>query len=134
MSRRLEIRTRMAELQKEFSALNAEVKEIEAEEKRQRNLEKFTEYKFKVGTYGHKIEEEDKMQEATDDDRAVAAQGSTGLVWSGFEGSNYGFVLLKAKEDYSRTKRILEVLEAATQIADEKVKDKGPHLKVLLGE
>jgi len=136
MSRKLEIRTRMAELQKEFSALGAEIKEIEAAEKKALNSEKYKEYLYLVGTYGYTLEPEDKIKDATDDDRATAHVGLSGLVYTDFEGKSQSFryVLLKRKEDYARTANVLSKLEAVAFLSDEKVKDKEKYIKILLGE
>ena len=136
MSRKLEIRTRMAEVQKEFSALDAELKEIARAEKREVNKEKFKEYLYKVGTYGYTLETEDKIAEINDDDRETAHVGPSGLAYTDFEGRSqtFRFVMLKSKEEYSRVGRILTLLEAASALANENTKDKEKHLKVLLGE
>jgi len=126
----------MAEVQKEFSALSAEIKEIEAGEKRDANRAKFQEYLFKVGTYGHALEEEEKIKDLTDEDREGGHVGMSGLAYTGFEGrsQSFGYVMLRTKEEYNRTKTILIKLEAAAALADEKTKDKEKHLKILLGE
>ena len=136
MSRKLEIRTRMAEVQKEFSALSAEMKEIELAEKRTANSEKFKDYLYMVGTYGHTLDPEEKIREVSDEDRQTAHMGLSGLAYTGFEGRSqtFGYVMLKSKEEYSRVKRILILLEASAALADENTKDKEKHLKVLLGE
>ena len=138
MSRKLEIRTRMAEVQKEFSALSAELKDLEASEKEEANIVKFKDYLFKIGTYGHTLEDEDKVQEINDDDRATGRLGPSGLAYTGYEGKSqhFGYVMLKAKEDYARTKRILSILEAAQALGNEKtpVTDREKHIKNILGE
>src|ERR1700677_1957792 len=111
MSRKLEIRTRMAELQKEFSALNDEMKSMEHEDKAVRAREKYKDYKFKVGTYGYKVEPEEKVQEATDEDRENAGTGKSGLVYTGFE-SDYGFIMMKERSEYSRVTRVCQIIDA----------------------
>jgi len=136
MSRKLEIRTRMAEVQKEFSALSAEIKEIESAEKRAANKAKYQDYKFLVGTYGYTLEAEDKIREVTDEDRETAHVGLSGLAYTDFEGKSqtFRFVMLKQKEDYARTATVLQKLEAVAHLSDEKVKDKEKYIKILLGE
>jgi len=135
MSRKLEIRTRMAEVQKEFSALNGELKEIESTEKRAANKGKYQDYKFKVGTYGYAIEGEEKIQEATDEDREAAGAGKSGLVYTGFvSSSDFGYVLLREKTDYARTARVLEIIDAVHHLADDKERDKEKYIKIVLGE
>jgi hypothetical protein len=126
----------MAEVQKEFSALSAEMKEIEATEKREANKAKFAEYLFKVGTYGHALDEEEKITDLTDEDREGGHMGMSGLAYTGFEGrsQSFGYVMLKTKEEYKRVKKILTLLDAAQALATEGTKDKEKHLKVLLGE
>ncbi|CAM6003856.1 unnamed protein product [Sphagnum balticum] len=136
MSRRLEIRTRMAEVQKEFSALSAEIKEIEASEKRTANKAKYQDYKFLVGTYGYTLEPEDKIREVTDEDRETAHVGLSGLVYTDFEGKSqtFRYVMMKRKEDYARVATVLQKLEAVAHLSDDKVKDKEKWIKILLGE
>ena len=135
MSRKLEIRTRMAELQKEFSSLNEEMKDIEHEAKQAFNREKYKDYAFKVGTYGYKVEPVEKIADATDEDREVAGAGRSGLVYTGFEGNReYGYIMMKDKAEYPRIVRICQIIDAVEHLADEKVKDKEPHIKVILGE
>ena len=133
-NRKLEIRTRMAELQREFSSLNDEIKEMETEDKATRAREKFKDYKFKVGTYGYVVDPEDKVLEADDSDRENAATGKSGLIYSGFShSSNYGYILLKERSDYARAVRITQIIDAVEHIGDEKVKDKEPYIKIVLG-
>lgn len=135
MNRKLEIRTRMAELQKEFSSLNDEIKAIENEEKAAVARTRYAEYKFKVGTYGYQVDTEDKIVEATDEDREDAGTGKSGLVYSGFDsGSNYGFIMMKDKSEYQRVVRICQIIDAVEHLVDEKVKDKEPYIKIILGE
>jgi hypothetical protein len=135
MSNKLEIRSRMAELQREFSSLNAEIKEIEAEEKASAARERYKEYLFKVGTYGYKIEPEDKIVDAEDSDREIASRGRSGLIYSGFDGhSEFGYIMLKDRSDYARVVKICRIVNAVEHLADDKVKDKEPYIKILLGE
>lgn len=133
MSRKIEIRQRMAELQREFSTLNAEVKEIDQAEEFARNRERYKDYKFKVGIYGYKVEPPEKIVEATDEDREDASTGKSGLVYSGYE-RDFGFIMLKEREDHPRLKRVCEILEAVTYLASDQVKDKEPYIKIILGE
>jgi hypothetical protein len=135
MSRKVEIRTRMAELQKEFSSLNAEIKTLDEADKRSASKDRFKDYKYKVGTSGYTIETEDKVTDVTDEDREVAIIGMSGLVYTDTSSSsNYGFVLLKERSDYERAKNVLVKLEAVLFLKDEKVKDKEKYIKILLGE
>jgi hypothetical protein len=126
----------MAELQKEFSALNAEMKEIESIDKRVANRVKFADYQFKVGVYGHSISEAEKIAELTDEDRESGHVGLSGLAYTGFDSRSQAFdyVMLHNREEYDRVKRILTMLEAAQALSQEGTKDKERHLKVLLGE
>jgi len=136
MKTKLEIRTRMAELQKEFVSLNAEMKEIEEGEKRAASREKYQAYLYKVGTYGYVLDPEEKILDATDKDREEVELGLSGLAYTGFENKarTFGYVMLKDKTDHARVKKIFEMLDAVEHLKDEKVKDKEKHLKVLLGE
>jgi hypothetical protein len=128
----------MAELQKEFSTLNAEMKDMEAVEKKESNRLKFQEYAFKIGAFGHTIEDAEKIVEISDLDREDGHVGKSGLAWTGFEGRSqtFGYVMLKSKEEYARTKRILGILEAVNALGDEKTPpaDKEKHIKTILGE
>lgn len=134
-NRRVEVRSRINELTKEMLVLNAELKEIDREDARVRARDAFSEYRFKVGTYRYKIEGEEKVVEATDADREAAEQALSGLVYSGFnEQRTFGFVLLKSKEDYARTKKTLVLIDAAEHLRNEKEPKRQEYLKVLLGE
>jgi flavodoxin len=136
MSRKLEIRTRMAEVQKEFSALTAEMKELDVSDKRVANLEKFKDYLYKVGTFGHTLEVAEKIKDVTNEDRETAHVGMSGLAYTGYKSHSqeFDYILLRTKEEYARTQNILTKLEAAQHVADDKVKDKEKWLKILLGE
>lgn len=136
MSRKVDIRTRMSEVQKEFSALTAELKEMELLEKKVTSREKYKDYLYKIGTYGHTLMDPEKIQDVLEEDRETAHLGMSGLVYTGFEAhsQHFDYVMLKSKEEYPRVKKILTLLEAAAALADEKTKDKEKHLKVLLGE
>jgi hypothetical protein len=125
----------MAEIQKEFSSLNAEMKEIDSIEKRAICGERYKEYLFKIGTYGYGVEPEEKIEDATEDDRETAGCGASGLVYTQFSNnSDFGFLLLKSKEDYPRVKKVLILLDAVNHLKDEKEKDKDKYIKILLGE
>ena len=126
----------MAEVQKEFSALNAELKDMESSEKKALNKEKYKEYKYMVGTYGYTLDPEDKVTEVTDEDRESAHIGLSGLVYADFEGKSqtFRYVMMKQKEDYARTANVLSKLDAVAHLSDDKVKDKEKYIKILLGE
>ena len=136
MSRKLEIRTRMAEVQREFAALGAEMKELDSVDKKAASRDRYKEYLFKIGTYGHTLEDAEKIQDLTDADREEAHVGLSGLAYTGFEGKSqhFAYVMMKTKEEYSRVQNILIKLEAVEFLKDEKVKDKEKYLKILLGE
>lgn len=136
MSRKVEIRTRISELQKEFSSLSAEIKEIEANEKKAINKEKYKDFLFKVGTFGHTLEDAEKISDVTDEDRETAHVGMSGLVYTDFEGKSqtFRYVMLKTKEEYVRTQKVLTKLAAVQRLSDPECKDKESHIKILLGE
>lgn len=135
MSRKVEIRSRMAELQREFSTLNSEMKDIEHEEKTAAARNTYKDYKFKIGTHGYKVDAEEKIEEATDGDREVAGAGKSGLVYTGFDRhSSFGYVMLKERQDYARAARVCEIINAVENLASDEVKDKEPHIKIILGE
>lgn len=134
-SRKLEINTRMQELQKEFSELNAEKKEIEDIEKRARLGERNKEFNFKIGIHGYELETEDKISDANDEDREEASTGSTGITYTPpVKNSNYYYILMKSKEEYSRLNLLFKRLNAAKGILDKDEQDKEKHVKALLGE
>ena len=136
MSRKTEIRTRIGELHKEFAGLNAEMKEIDENEKRAVARDKYKDFLYKVGTYGYKLLEEDKIEDVTDEDRETAQAGlASGLVYTGVNSHDgFGYVLLKEKTEYNRVVRMFKLLAAASNVLDEKVKDKEKYLRILLGE
>jgi hypothetical protein len=135
MSRKLEIRTRMAELQKEFSSLNEEMEGIKKEEKAIATREKYKDYLFKVGVHSYKVEPEEGIQEATDSDREVANMGKSGMVYTGFGGhSDFGYVMMKDRSEYSRVVRVMAIIDAVEHLASDAVKDKEPYIKIILGE
>lgn len=132
---KLELKTRMQQLQREWAELNGELKAIQKDEELAATLEYYKDYKFKVGTHGYKIDGEDKIQEATDDDRRISGRGKSGLVYSGFDShSDFGWIMLKEKSDYPRTARVAQIIDAVEKLADDKIKDKEPYIKIVLGE
>jgi hypothetical protein len=135
LERKKEIQKRMAELQQEFATLNNEKKTIEIEEQAVAARAKYADYKFKVGLYGYKLYEESEIKEVSDSDREDAKIGSSGLAYSGADSKDgFCYILLKNREDHSRVKRVLVLLEAAHQLANEKERDKEKYIKILLGE
>lgn len=132
---KLEIRTRMQVLQREWAGLNEELKAMVKQEELDATLERYKDYKFKVGTYGYKVTAEEKIEEATDGDREVAGRGKSGLVYTGFGGSSdFGWILMKEKADYPRIARVCLIIDAVEKLADDKVQDKEPYIKIVLGE
>lgn len=143
MSRKVDIRTKMAELQREYSELNGELKELVSAEERGSKLERFKDYKFKVGAVGYSLYEEDKIEDLTDDDKALAEVGQkTGIPFIDAQ-SNQGFfyAMLKDREEHKRVKLLFARLEAFDRLTggdkykerlDAKVRDE--LIKVILGE
>jgi hypothetical protein len=126
----------MNEIQKEFSSLSAEVKEMDNREKKAINKEKYKDYLYKVGTYGHTLEDAEKISEITDEDRETAHVGLSGLVYTDYEGKSqtFRFVMMKSKEEYARVTNVLLKLSAVQHLSDDNVKDKEKYIKILLGE
>jgi hypothetical protein len=125
----------MAELQREFSTLTEELEGIKTQEKTAATLEKYKDYKFKVGTFGYKVEPEEKIEDATDADRETATRGKSGLVYSGFYAhSDHGYILMKEKSEYPRAIKVCRIIDAVEKLADDKVQDKEPYIKIVLGE
>jgi hypothetical protein len=133
MNRKLEIRSRMAELQREFSSLNTELKEMETLEKAAIARERYKEYQFKVGIYGYKLDPAEKLVEVTEEDREQAFKGKSGLIYTNYD-RDFGFVMLKSREEHARVARVCEILSAVEALANDDVRDKEPHIKVILGE
>ena len=134
-SRKLEINTRMQELQKEFAELNAEKKEIEDIEKRARLGERNKEFLFKIGSHGYELETEDKVIEADDEDREIATTGSAGITYTPpIKNSDYYYVLLKSKEEYTKLNVLFQRLDAARHVFDKDEQDKKKYVSILLGE
>jgi hypothetical protein len=135
MSEKLEIRSRMQVLQKEWAGLNEQLKVIQKQEELDATLERYKDYKYKVGTYGYKVSGEEKIEEATDGDREVAGRGKSGLVYTGFDKhSDFGWILMKDKSEYARIARVCQIIDAVEHLADDKVQDKEPYIKIVLGE
>lgn len=135
MNNKLELRTKMMELQKEYSSLNEELKALEREEKAAEARLKYKDYKFKIGVWSYKVEPEEKMEEITDEDRERADTGKSGLVYTGFAaGSDFSYIMLKERSDYARTVRVCDIIDAVAHLASDKVKDKEPYIKIILGE
>jgi hypothetical protein len=135
-SRKLEINTRMQELQKEFKELSDEKKEIEDIERRARLGERNKEFAFKVGAHTYELEGEDKVVEATDEDREVATTGSSGITYTPpVKNSDYYHILLKSKDEYPRLSVLFKRLNAARNFFDkESEADKALCVKIVLGE
>lgn len=132
---KLELRSRMQVLQREWAGLNEQLKIMQKQEELDATLERYKDYKFKVGTYGYKVTAEDKVEEATDGDREIASRGKSGLVYSGFEGhSDFGWIMMKEKTDYPRIARVCQIIDAVEKLADDKIQDKEPYIKIVLGE
>jgi hypothetical protein len=135
MSRKLEINTRMQTLQKEFSELNAEKKEIEDIERRAIRSERYKDFLFKVGVNGYSLEDAEKIGDVTDEDRETAELGNSGVLHTPpVRGSEFYYVLMKDKSEHTRLKTLLLRLNAAERILSKDEKDKKKHISVLLGE
>ncbi len=132
--RRQQIRERMKDLQQEFSKLNTEVKDLDEIERRAQSHAKFADYKFKIGTYGGKVYDEDQIKEVTDLDREEAAIGNSGLAYTNSETKDgYCAIMMKDKSEYARLKLLMTRLDAAEKI-NKNDKEKEKYIKILLGE
>jgi hypothetical protein len=133
MSRKRDIQVRMQELQKEFSELNAEKKEIDAIETSAKLIERYKDYMFKVMVYG-KLDAEPKWEDVTDADREVATTGQKlGLIYSG-DFKEGAWLLLKTKEEYPRVKALIDRLYAFEALSDKNCTDRETQIKIVLGE
>jgi hypothetical protein len=131
---KLELRTKMQHHQREWAGLNEQLKVIQKQEELDATLERYKDYKYKIGTYGYKVTAEEKIEEATDGDREVAGRGKSGLVYTGFDGREFGWILMKEKSDYARVARVCQIIDAVEHLADDKIQDKEPYIKIVLGE
>lgn len=132
---RLELRTRMAELAKEHQKLNAELKDMDEVERREKSHELFKDYLHKIGAYGYSLYKEDEISEVTNDDRERAAKGNSGLTYCDVDHSDgLCYVMMKSKDEYPRIKMLFDRLNAAQRVTDKNEKDKEKYVKVLLGE
>lgn len=133
MSRKKEIQARMVELQKEFSELNAEKKEIDEIEKSAQLCERYKDYHFKVFVTG-RLTDDPKWEEITDGDREIATTGQKlGLIYSG--NFNEGaWLLFKTKEEYPRIKSLIDRLYAFEALNDKNCTDREAQVKIVLGE
>ena len=135
MSRKLDINTRMQEIQREFSELNAEKKEIEDIEKRARADERYKDFLFKVGVSGFSLEGAEKIVDVDGEDRETAETGSSGIVHTKpARNSTYYYVLMKSKEEHARLQLLFTRLSAAKAILSQEEKDNSKFIKILLGE
>ena len=135
MNKKTEIRTRMAELHKEYAAKAAELKELEEFEGKAILRERYKEYLFKVFSEGS-FPAEPKFEDVTDEDREHGNLSvRTGVAFS--SGFNDGaYLLLKSKEEYPRIKLLYDRIEAYKKLEDKtmSVADKETQIKILLGE
>lgn len=133
MSRKTDVKTRMNALQKEFSELNAELKEIDAIEKSAQLCERYKDYLFKTFVSG-RLGDDPKWEDVTDGDREIATPGQKlGLVYSG--NFNEGaWLLFKSKEEYPRVRQLVDRLYAFEALADKDCRDRDTQIKIILGE
>jgi hypothetical protein len=133
MSRKTDIKSRMNELQKEFSELNLELKEIDSIEKSAQLCERYKGYLFKVFVTG-RLTDDPKWEDVTDADREVATEGQKlGLIYSG--NFNEGaWLLFKNKEEYPRVRTLIDRLYAFEALSEKNCSDRESQIKIILGE
>src|ERR1035437_9314739 len=118
-NKRLELRSRMAELAKEHQKLNAELKDIDEVERRAKAHELFKDYLFKIGAVGYSLYKEEEIAVVTNDDRERTATGASGLTYCDVDHTDgLCYVMMKSKEEYHRIKTLFNRLAAAQKIAD----------------
>ena len=133
--RKLELRTRLRDIQKEYSAVAGELKELDDAAKKASQVEKYKDYYFKVGCQG-RLQPIETISDLTDEYRLLGVDGqNTGLAYVDL-GTQDGFcyVMLKSKEDYAYANTLLNRIHAVDAIKNKEEKDKALHIKVLMGE
>jgi hypothetical protein len=133
--RKMELRTKLRDIQKEYSAINAELKELDDASRKANQLEKYKDFYFKVGCHG-RLQTPETITDLTDDHRLLGVDGqNTGLAYVDL-GTQDGFcyVMLKSKEDYAYANTLLNRISAVDAIKNKDEKDKALHIKVLMGE
>jgi hypothetical protein len=133
MNARLEIRTKMAALNKEYAALAAEVKVLDEQEKRETNRAKFKDYVHKILVSGTHIDAEPTVYAVSDEDRDTAREGRIFVV-SEQNKDGSCFLMLKTLDDLPRVQLLFTRLQAAEKILDKKEQDIETQVKILLGE
>lgn len=137
---RLEIKTEMAQLQKRYSTLAAEVKELDIAHNREANRTRFSEYVYKIGVHGTLYPQE-QIRDVEPQDYDNVIIGNSGLLYTQAEPikgqeQGFAFLMMKSLEEYPRYKLLFERLEAARIVKDKdaKIEDKEKAYKTLLGE
>jgi len=132
-SSKLEIRSKMAEVQKEYSQLAAELKELEETEKKTVNVERFKEFQHKIMVKGTFMDKEPTVYPVQDEDRMSAYHGRLfAVTGSNKDGST--FIMLKSLDELPRIQLMFSRLHAAERIHDKEEKDFDKYVKILLGE
>lgn len=133
VNKKLELRSKMAELHKAYLSAATELKELEEVEKKAVLRKEFSEYKHKV-FIATTLPEEPVFEEVNDEDREHAKYSEkTAVVLSG--GFNDGsYLLLKTKEDYNKVKLLYARIAAVKALEDKNSPDKSKYVKIILGE
>jgi hypothetical protein len=132
---KMELRTRLREIQKEFAIKNEELKKLEAESHKAAQLEKYKDYQFKVGCQGL-LMKADTITELSDEHRLLGVDGqNTGVAYVDLNTTDgFCYVMLKTKEEYDRINTLFNRMHAADRLIKKEETNKELHLKVLLGE
>lgn len=133
MDKKVELRTKMAQLHREYADTATQLKEIEESEKKAALKQKFKEYTYKV-FIGKSFPSEPIFLEVTDEDREYARiSDNTGVAFCDLfkDGS---CVLVRNKEEYSRAKTLYDRIMACNALQDQNELDKQKYVKILLGE
>ena len=140
MSTKVEIRTKMAAIQKEYSALATELKEIEENEKQGANRERYKDYIHKVmvsGCYMAEMGTTPTLYPVTDEDRDEAHVSKNKLfVVTGTDSSapDTAYIMLKSDTELPRLQLLFLRLFAAERIRSSEEKEPEKFVKILLGE
>lgn len=133
MSRKVDIRTKMAELQREYSGLTAELKEIEELEKKAVLRERYKEYKHKVFVYSS-ADKDPKFIDLTDEDREqISTSERTGIPFTG-QFTEGAYMVVRDEAEYMRNMKLFAILEAVKVLEEKKSSDKEKHIKIILSE
>lgn len=131
MSRKQDVQKRIMRVQKLYGALSAELKQIQADEKLARDMERFKEYKFKVILTEKGLTED--VSDLLEKDYGDCFFDADSLAYLKYPTSKTkDYLLLKSQDDLPRMKRLFEVRWATHYLREGVQPEK--QIAVILGE